>query len=95
MRKIRMSCRAEDREGKDISIYGEGIGWIWLQVKSSEFGRKKFLRKYAWNPRIGVIVVLGHESSEDVWSHAINILLDIRLRLELLNVEADEVRQVI
>jgi isocitrate/isopropylmalate dehydrogenase len=76
----RHCTRDEDMHGIDVVILTEDVGRLYLQVKSSEAGRQKFMSRR--RPVVSEVVVVGlHDSDEVVRSAAIEAMRRARSKV--------------
>jgi hypothetical protein len=79
---VRMATQKEDRKGIDLIVETKDIGKLFIQIKSSVAGVKKFRKKY---PRrlSAVIIVKEQYLDADIWRAARLKLLKLREKILL------------
>jgi len=62
LHEVRISTAEEDRLGIDVAILTD-VGWLFVQVKSSEIGRRRFLEKK--RPTLIATIIVKPDEPED------------------------------
>lgn len=74
------ATQEEDESGADAVIDTQDVGRLYLQVKSSQSGVRKFYKRRR-KKMIGVIVISDKQSNDDIVHVALSILESLRAKL--------------
>lgn len=85
---VRLSNKTEDNRGIDLVFETKNIGDIFLQIKSSYMGAKKFTEKRR-SSLIKVVIIKHYENREDIWSKVKTAVLELRQEILKIRNEKD------
>ena len=77
--KYEKACKEDDSKGIDGWVYTTDVGKIKIQIKSSESGKEKFMRRHHWQDT-AILVIDSRDSFDTILSKIISGIEPLRQR---------------